>query len=79
MVRPVRGCLTAWLQQEGAEDPQTKPSVPWQEEQPEATEGKVIADYDLDVDYESEGSDPEIKPVDEEDENSDTEYVKMEH
>ena len=47
MARPVKGCLTARLQQEGAEEPERDPQ---QEGQPDATEGKDIVDYDLDVD-----------------------------
>ena len=54
MARPMRGCLMSWSQQEGAEDPETSPSVPQQEEQSDATEGKVIADYDPDIYYKGE-------------------------
>ena len=42
-------------QPEGAEEPETNPSVPQQEEQPDTTDGKVIADYKLDIGYDSEG------------------------
>ena len=52
MARPMRECLTAWLQQEGIEEPETNPNVPWQEQQSHAIEGKVKADYDPDVDCE---------------------------
>ena len=55
MAGTVRGCPTAQLQPEGTEEPQTNTSVPQQERQADATEGKVIADYKLDVDYKSEG------------------------
>ena len=48
-------------QQEGAEEPETNSSVPQQEGQSDAKEGEVIADYDLDIDY--EGSDPKNKLV----------------
>ena len=44
------------------------PSVPQQEGQTNAIVGKVIADYELDVDYEPEGSDPDAQ---EEEKNSD--------
>ena len=39
-----------------------------------------IADYKPDVKYKPEGSDPEMEPVDheEEEQNSDAEYVKVE-
>ena len=48
-------------------------------EQPaDATCGEVIVNYDPDIDYEPEGSDPNIKAVHKEEENSDAEYVKME-
>ena len=40
--------------------------------------GKAIADYNPDVDYKPEGSDPEIETVNEDKENSDAEYVNME-
>ena len=57
MARQLRGCPTARLQQEGAEEPERDP---YHGEQPDATEGKEIADYDLDVDY--EGSEPKVEP-----------------
>ena len=63
MVKTLRGHHTAWSQPEDAEETETNLSVPQQEEQADATEGKVIADYGLDVDYEPEWSDPEIKPA----------------
>ena len=78
MARLVRGCLVPWPQQGGTEEPQINISVPQQEGQAEATGGKVVADYNLDVDYKPEGSDLEIKAVDDkEEENSDAEYAKM--
>ena len=63
MARLVRGHLTPW-QPEGTGEPETKPSVPKQEKQPDTTEGEVIEDYE---------------PVaqTEEEENSNAEYVKM--
>ena len=48
MARPVRGCPRARSQQEGTEEPERDPQ---QEEQPDATEGKDITDYDLYIDY----------------------------
>ena len=57
MTRLVRGCLTPRPQQKGATEPERDPQ---KEEQPDASEGKIIADYDLDVDY--EGSKPEVEP-----------------
>ena len=48
MARLVRGCPTSRPQKEGAEEPERDPQ---QEDQPDAAEGKDIADYDLDVDY----------------------------
>ena len=47
--------------QEGAEEPENNFSVPKQEEPPDITEGKVMVDYDWDVDY--EGSESKNKPV----------------
>ena len=61
MARPVRGCLMPWSQQQGAEEPETNTSVPQQEEQSDATEGKVIADNNPNVDC--EGSEPKNEPV----------------
>ena len=61
MARPVRGHLMPWSQQEDAEEPETNLSVPQQEEQPDAAEGEIIADYNPDVDY--EGLEPTNEPV----------------
>ena len=71
----MRGHSTAPLQPDGREGPQTSASVPLQEVQLDAAESKVIADYDLDIDY--EGSEPKIEPVtqEEKEENSNTEYA----
>ena len=67
-----------WSQQGCTEEPDTNVSVPQQEGQADATSGDDIEDYDLDIDYELEGSDPDIEAVNEEEENSDAEYAKME-
>ena len=74
MARLVRGPPTARLQQEGAEEPKRDHQ---QEEQPDASEGKDIVDYDLDVD--NEGSKPEVDPVaqDQSEVGPGAEYVKM--
>ena len=63
------------MQEKGAEEPERDPQ---QEEQPDATGGKNIADYDPDVDY--EWSEPEVEPVtqDQREVGSDAEYAKME-
>ena len=63
------GCLMSCSQQEVAEESETNPSVPQQEEQPDSTEGKVIADYDPDLDY--EGSEPKNEPVTQEQKEED--------
>ena len=75
MARPVRGCLTARLQQKDAEDHEQDSQ---QEEQADAREGKVIVDYNPDVDYEQ--SEPKNEPVaqDQREVNPDAEYAKME-
>ena len=78
MARPVRGCLTPQPQQGGTKEPETNTSVPQQEEQIDASEGKDIDDYDAHLDNKPEGLAPEIKAVDEDKENSDTEYAKIE-
>ena len=75
--RPVRGCPTSWPPK-GTGEPEAIPGDPQQEEQTDTISGKAVADYDQYVDYEAEGSSPDIKAVNEEEENSDAEYVKME-
>ena len=74
MARPVRVHLAPRPQQESVEVPVRDPQ---QEEQSDPAEGKVIADYGPDVDY--EGSEPEVEPDAQEQRevNSDTEYAKM--
>ena len=72
------GCPTPWTQQGGTEEPETNTNVSQQEEQTDASEGEVVADYDPDVDYKPEGSDPEIEALNGEEENNDAEYAKME-
>ena len=67
-----------WLQQGGTDEPEMNISFPQQQEQAYAKRGEAIADYDLDVDYKPDESDPEIKAFDEEEKNSDADYVKME-
>ena len=80
MARTIRGCLTAWSQPERTGEPEITPSFPQQEEESGAINGEVVADYKSDVDYEPEGSDPEIKPVNhiQEKEDPEAEYAKME-
>ena len=51
MTRTMRRHQTAWLQPESAEEIETNPSVPKKEEQPNATKGKVLVDYNPDIDY----------------------------
>ena len=45
MARLLRGCPTPQSQQDGTEEPETNPMDLQQEKQPDATEGKVMADY----------------------------------
>ena len=81
MARAMRGCLTAWLQQEGAAKSWNNVSILWLEEQADAKEGKVMVYYKPDINYEPEGSDPNDEPDaqgEEEEENSDVEYAKVE-
>ena len=58
---------------------ETNPNVSKQKEWTDVTEGKVIVDYELDLDYKQGGLDPEIEPVDHEgeEENSNEQYSKM--
>ena len=74
----MRGHPTIWLQSEGKEEPETNPSVPQQEEQPDATEGNDIVEYDPDIDY--EGSEPKNEWVAQEQKEKDpgAKYAKME-
>ena len=60
MTKIVRGCPTAQSQPESGKEPETNPSVLQQEKHPDATEGKVIADYNLDIYY--KGSEPKNEP-----------------
>ena len=75
MARLVRGCPTARLQQKDTEEPGRDPL---HEDQPDPKEGKDIADYNPDVDYEC--SKPENEPVakDQREVNPNAEYAKME-
>ena len=75
MARLVRGCPTPRSQQEGAEEPERDPQ---QGEQPDTTEGKDIADYNPDIDY--EGSEPKVEPDTKEqrEDDPDAAYMKME-
>ena len=57
----IRGCPTPHLKSEGKDEPETILSATQQKGQPGATEGRDIADYDLDVD--NEGSEPKVEPV----------------
>ena len=78
MAKPMRRYTMPQSWQGGTEEPETNTSVPQQEKQPDAAEGKVIIDYNPDVDY--EGSEPKNEPVawEEKEENSDTEYANIE-
>ena len=75
MARLVRGCPTARSQQEGMEEPKRDPQ---QGKQPDAAEGKDIADNNLDIGY--EGSEPQVEPDAQEqrDIDPDAAYAKME-
>ena len=66
------------MQPEGVEKPENIPSDPQQEEHPDTAEGKVIACFNLNVNY--EGSEPKNETVaqEENEEHSDAEYEKME-
>ena len=63
MAKTIRACPTVQLQPECTEEPQTNTIVPQQEGQGDISEGKVLADHELDVDYEPEGSDSENEPI----------------
>ena len=73
-----KGYPTPHSQQEATVELETNVSVPQQGGQADVTRGGEVVDYDPDVDYEPEGSDPDIKEVNEKEENSDAEYAKME-
>ena len=78
MARPVRGCPMPQPQQGGTDEPKSNSNIPQQGGHADAMGDEVIADFDLDVDYKPEGSGPEIKAVNKDEENSDAEYAKME-
>ena len=61
MARTIRGCPRAQWQAEGTGESDTNPSVPQQEEQLDTTEGKVIAHYNLHINYDR--SEPKDNPV----------------
>ena len=65
-------------QQEGTGVPETNVSNRQQGGPSDAARGRDVADYNTDVDYEPEGSGPDIKAVFENEEDSDAEYAKME-
>ena len=67
-----------WSQQGSAEEHETNIRVLQQEGQANATSSKAAAHYNQNVDYKPEGSDPDIKAIDEGEENSDAVYAKME-
>ena len=75
MTIPVRRQPMQQSQQEGTNEPETNPNVPHQEEQPDATEGEVIADYNPDVDQ--EGSEPENEQVPKEQKEEDPDATYM--
>ena len=54
-----------WSQQGDTKEPEANVSVPQQEGQIDATRGRAVADYNPDLDYKPEGSDPDIKAVNE--------------
>ena len=70
----VHSCLTAQAQTEGTEESQTNPSVPQQEEQADATEAEVRADYELNIYYEETGPKNEQDAQKEKEENYDAKY-----
>ena len=77
MTRLVKAHPTPQPQQGSTKEPKTNASVPQQEEQTNTAEGKVITDYNPDVDCRPEGSVPEIEAVNEEEKSSDADYAKL--
>ena len=75
MARSLRGHPTARSQQEGTKEPERDPQ---QEDQPDATVGKDIEEYNLEVDY--EGSEPKVEQSAQEQRqvDPDAEYANME-
>ena len=69
MARTVRGCSTAQSQPEGTDKLETIPIGTQQKEQTDTIEGEVIADYEPELEYELEESDPENKPDAQEEED----------
>ena len=75
MARTAKEHPTTWLQPECKNKHEINPSVPQQEEQTDATEGKDIVDFNSNVDY--EGSEPKNKPVAQQQKEEDS-YAKIE-
>ena len=75
MARLLRGCPTARSQEEGIEEPERDSQ---QEDQPDATAGEDIVDYNPDLDY--DGSEPEVEQSAQEQRevDPDAEYANME-
>ena len=78
MARTMRGHPTTWLQLEGKDELEKILNAPQQEDHPDTAEGRDIADYDPDVDF--EGSELKVEPVAQEQRevDPDVEYAKME-
>ena len=75
MTRLMRGCPTARSQKEGVEVPERDPQ---QEDQPDATEGRDMEEYNLDVVHEE--SEPRVKQSapEQRDIHPDAEHANME-
>ena len=67
---------TLQSQQEDPGKPEINVDAPQQGGQADTTKGTAMAGYHPDIDYKSEASDPDIKAVNEEEDNSDAKYKK---
>ena len=68
MARTIREWPTSWLQPDGMLESENRVGVPPLGEQEDVKDGRVIVDYKLDKDYETQGMDPNDKPVAQEEE-----------
>ena len=72
----VAACISGWQhQQEGIEEPERDPQ---QEDQPDTTGGKDIADYDQDIDNEGSEHEREQSAQEQREVDLNAEFVEME-
>lgn len=78
MVRTTRRWPKAWLQPYSAVEPEKSDSVSYLEEQEDAKKGKIVIDYELGVDDQPEGLDPNAEMIFQKEVKDEAEYSKIE-